>query len=78
MTSTARSNPNNPNVTRCFGFSFTLPAEFKAPAAPMQPPSTLFVPFTDNSYFQKSVVTFEKGTSISPNDECVYSPVPTQ
>ena len=71
-------DPNNPNVTRCFGFSFTLPAEFKAPAAPMQPPSTLFVPFTDNSYFQKSVVTFEKGTSISPNDECVYSPVPTQ
>jgi hypothetical protein len=44
----------------------------------MQPPSQLFVPFTNNDYFQKGVVTFKEGTSISPNDECRYDPVPAQ
>ena len=71
-------DPNNPNVTRCFGFSFTMPPGFKAPPAPMQPPAELFVPFTDNPYFQKSVVTFDQGLTISPSDECYYKTVPTQ
>jgi len=71
-------DPGNPNVTHCYGFSFTMPANFKAPAAPMQPPSQLFVPYTNDAYFQKSVVTFEQGISISPSDACHYSTVPTQ
>lgn len=75
-------DPNNANVTHCFGFSFTMPANFAAPQTPLAPPADLFIPFTGNPksdpYFAKGIVTFNNGKSISPNDACVYNPVPTQ
>ena len=71
-------DPNNPNGMQCFGFSFTMPAAFKAPDKPIIPADTLFSLFTSDSYFAKGNVTFVNGKSISPNDTCAYSPVPTQ
>lgn len=73
-------DPANANVTHCFGFSFTMPEGFKAPATPMPPPSDLFIKFTDapGGYFDKGNVIFAQGQSISPSDACVYNPVPTQ
>jgi hypothetical protein len=52
-----------------------MPPNFEAKP---QAPTAAFVPFTKNDYFAKDNVTFENGKSISPNDECVYDPVPTQ
>jgi hypothetical protein len=69
-------DPNNPNGMLCFGFSFTMPPNFTA--TPMAPADDLFVRFTQNDYFLKGNVTFVNGKSISPNDQCVYSPPPTQ
>jgi hypothetical protein len=76
------ADPANPNLQPCFGFSFTMPAGFKAPDTPLPPPADRFVAFTGNKksdpYFSKGIVTFENGKSISPEDACVYDPVPTQ
>ena len=71
-------NPNNLNSMNCFGFAFTLPADFTPqPAAPAE---SLFVPFVgaENSppYFKAGNVTFEDGLHLSPSDECVYDPPP--
>jgi len=71
-------DPSNPNGMRCFGFSFTMPPGPKLSDKPIVPPDTLFVPFTNDSYFAKGNVTFANGKSISPNDVCVYNPVPAQ
>lgn len=70
-------DPNNPNGMLCFGFSFTMPGNFAA--KPTAPADKLFVHYTDNDYFLKGDVTFANGKSISPMDECVYTPpLPTQ
>lgn len=71
-------DPDNPNGMQCFGFSFTMPANFKAPDTPIVPADDLFKLFTTDSYFAKGKVTFVNGKSISPSDGCVYNPVPTQ
>ena len=55
-------DPNNPTSMRCFGFSFKMPGSWKAPDKPIVPDDNLFV----------------NGATISPNDACVYSPVPNQ
>ena len=65
------TDPANPNVMNCFGFSFTMPAN--PPPAPLPPPDSLFKTFENGDpYF--STVTFEDGKSISPYDVCVYTP----
>jgi hypothetical protein len=69
-------NPGDPNGMLCFGFSFTMPPKFTA--TPIAPADDLFVPFSKNDYFLKGNVTFVNGKSISPNDQCVYSPPPAQ
>jgi hypothetical protein len=69
-------DPDNPNGMACFGFSFTMPQNFTA--KPLAPADDLFVRYTDNDYFLKGNVTFANGKSISPNDQCVYKPLPTQ
>ena len=69
-------DPTNQNGMLCFGFSFTMPPNFTA--KPMAPANGLFVPYTKNDYFLQGNVTFANGKSISPNDQCVYSPPPTQ
>jgi hypothetical protein len=73
-------DPLELNSMHCFGFSFTLPENFKP--TPMIPPASLFAPFAGAEdsppYFKAGNVTFQKGLSISPNDACVYDPVPTQ
>ncbi|HZD32082.1 MAG TPA: hypothetical protein VE779_10530 [Candidatus Angelobacter sp.] len=71
-------DPANPNGMQCFGFSFTMPGNFKAPDLPIVPADDLFKLFTTDNYFAKDNVTFVKGKSISPNDSCVYNPVPVQ
>ena len=65
-------DPNNPNGMQCFGFSFTMPPNFKAPDKPIIPADSLFVPFTSDSYFATGNVKFANGKSISPNDACQY------
>jgi hypothetical protein len=60
----------------CFGFSFTMPPGFTA--KPKAPAAELFVPFTKNDYFANGNVTFANGKSISPKDQCVYSPPPAE
>ena len=71
-------DPANPNGMQCFGFSFTMPGNFKAPETPIVPQDDLFKLFTTDSYFAKGNVTFVNGKSISPSDGCVYDPVPVQ
>jgi hypothetical protein len=71
-------DPANPNGMLCFGFSFTMPANFVAPPLPLVPDSTLFTLFTSDPYFEKEHVIFMQGKSISPNDSCKYNPVPMQ
>jgi hypothetical protein len=68
-------DPKNVNGQRCFGFSFTLPANF-APPGPIVPDNDLFVNFSTNPYF--AGVKFANGKSISPKDACVYDPLPTE
>ena len=70
-------DPNNPDLVHCFGFKFTLPAAFLS-TSPLKPPDSLFSHFTDDGYFKAGIVTFDNGKSVSPNDACVYNPVPTQ
>jgi len=76
------ADPNNPNLQPCFGFAFTMPAEYKAPDTPVLPSNKLFIGYTGSKnsdpYFTAGNVIFKQGKSISPNDPCVYSPVPTQ
>ena len=71
-------DPNNPTSMRCFGFSFKMPDNWTAPDKPIIPDDNLFKLYTSDSYFAAGKVTFVNGASISPNDACVYSPVPTQ
>ena len=71
-------DPANPNGMQCFGFSFTLPAEFKAPPVPIVPPDNLFVNFTRNAYFEKGNVAFEQPTEIEEGDACTYNSLPMQ
>ncbi len=70
------ADPNNPNLQPCFGFQFTMPANYQAPPSPVPPPSGLFVPFSGDPksppYFAPGNVTFANGTSISPSDACNY------
>jgi hypothetical protein len=63
---------------RCYGFSFKMPDNWKAPDKPIIPDANLFKLYTSNSYFAAGNVTYVNGSSISPNDACVYSPVPSQ
>jgi hypothetical protein len=63
---------------RCFGFSFKMPDNWKAPDKPIIPDDNLFKLYTSNSNFAAGKVTFVKGDSISPNDQCVYTPPPVQ
>lgn len=63
-------DPDNQNGMLCFGFSFTMPPKFTA--KPEAPAKDLFKRYTTNDYFGK--VMFANGTSISPNDQCVYPP----
>lgn len=65
-------DPKNPDIMRCFGFTFTLP---QSPSQDVRPPDALFVPFNDIPYFKNDVV-FLQGKSISPKDQCVYTDVP--
>jgi hypothetical protein len=69
-------NPKDQNGMLCFGFSFTMPPNFTA--KPLAPPDDLFVPYTKNDYFLQGNVTFVNGKTISPMDQCVYSPPPSQ
>jgi len=69
------TDPNNPNATQCFGFSFTMPMLFKA--KPMPPDPKLFKNFTDNPYFAIGNVTFAKGKTWK-GDVCSYTTVPVQ
>ena len=70
-------DPNNPDLVHCFGFKFTMPANFLS-TSPLEPPATLFSAFTGDPYFQAGIVTFDNGKSLSPKDACVYNPLPTQ
>jgi hypothetical protein len=70
-------DPGNPDLVRCLGFKFTLPPTFMT-SGPVMPPDNLFGNFTQDSYFKAGTVTFDNGLSISPNDACVYNPVPMQ
>jgi len=69
-------DPKNPNGMLCFGFSFTMPPNFTA--KPLAPADDLFVRYTTNDYFMNGNVTFVNGKSVSPNDQCVYSPPPAE
>ncbi len=74
-------DPKDPNTTRCFGFSFTMPGNFKPPKTPMPPDKDLFIQFTggkSDPYFNAGNVTFVQGMKNSSNGECVYNPVPMQ
>ncbi len=70
------ADPNNPNLQPCFGFQFTMPGDYEAPATPLPPPADLFVPFSGDPksppYFAPGNVTFANGKSISPSDACNY------
>ena len=55
-----------------------MPDNWKAPDKPIIPNANLFKLYTSDSYFAAGKVTYVNGASISPNDACVYSPVPTQ
>jgi hypothetical protein len=68
-------DPNHPNVMRCFGFSFTMPPNFRAPDLPIVPDDSLFGLLRNkDSYFAPGNVKFANGKSISPNDACKYPP----
>lgn len=71
-------NGNDVNTMNCFGFSFTMPSNWVAPAEPLAPDTNLFQLYTDDDYFKPMNVIFKMGKSISPKDACVYNPVPTQ
>jgi cell migration-inducing and hyaluronan-binding protein len=67
-------DPKNQNGMQCFGFSFTMPANFTAPDLPIVPADSLFELYTKDSYFAPGNVKFANGKSISPNDTCKYPP----
>ena len=71
------TDDNNPNVMKCFGFSFTMPAGYVAPSKPLPPDEVgiKFQLFTDgDSYFKPGYVKFANGKSISQEDACKYPP----
>ncbi len=72
------TDPNNVELMNCFGFAFTMPPNYEAPAQPLPPPDNLFVPFTNDDYFMENFVFFQKGAKISPNDTCAYTNLPMQ
>jgi len=70
-------DPDFPSQMGCYGFAFTMPPGFEAPQTPVPPPASLFVPYTDNPYFQKGNVTFTNSVAKS-GGACDYSTVPVQ
>ena len=74
--------PNFANKMGCYGFAFTMPKDFEAPDLPVTPPSSLFVPHTDNDYFMKEKVTFNNkdmnSMMIKSGAACEYSRVAVQ
>jgi hypothetical protein len=73
------ADPNNPNLQLCFGFRFTMPANYQTPDKPLPPPDDLFVKYTeqkDTSYFSDSKFAFGKASYA--NDDCKYASLPSQ
>ncbi len=73
------ADPNNPNLQQCFGFRFTMPADYVPPANPVPPPSQLFVTYKDQkdtTYF--SDTKFLHGKGKDADDVCRYSTLPSQ
>lgn len=74
-------DPNNPNLQLCFGFKFTMPADYEAPEKPLPPPANLFVGYadqTDTSYFSETVFARGNDKDKDANDVCRYTTLPTQ
>jgi hypothetical protein len=57
----------------CYGFAITMPADFQAPAQPVKPDSSFFLPFDqkDPDYFKQGLVTFNT-TNVKASGGCVY------
>ena len=71
------ADPNNVNLQQCFGFRFTMPANYEAPEKPLAPPTDLFVKFaeqTDTTYFKDTL--FAAGQSKGAKDDCRYGTLP--
>lgn len=68
----------NPSQMQCFGFSFTMPGDFSPPSPNNGPATSLFVPYTSNSYFTKGDVTFTTTGVVKNGGACDYSSVPVQ
>jgi predicted outer membrane repeat protein len=71
-------DPGFPNQMGCYGFAFIMPKDFAAPDLPVTPPASLFVPFTDNPYFQKENVTFTNNIVTKSGGACDCTTVPVQ
>jgi len=70
-------DPTDLNKMGCYGFSFTMPKDFKAPDRPVPPPVDLFVNYTENPYFVKDIVQFSN-TVAKSGGACDYLKVPMQ
>ncbi len=70
-------DPNNVNLQQCFGFRFTMPGDYEAPAKPLPPPADLFVGYADQKdtmYFSQTV--FKLRNPKDANDVCTYPKPP--
>ncbi len=72
--------PKDPDCPEegCYGFSFTMPSDWTAPAQPVAPPAA--GKFSDNAYFDKGNVQFQKvdTSKFGQKTQCQYTTVPMQ